>query len=89
MEYSGGVLPGLVDGQQLDYAGGSWRTDEPDPTALDFFNSKTDFFQNETDKNVAVVVKVMREHLDLLRTSPLAVAFLPDPRFRNSTSKRL
>ncbi|CAE7198622.1 unnamed protein product [Symbiodinium sp. CCMP2592] len=89
MEYFGGVLPGLVDGQQLDYAGGSWISDEPYPSALDFFNSQTDFFQHEADKHVAVVVKVMREHLDLLRTSPLAVAFLPDPRFRNSISKRL
>ena len=89
MEYSGGVLPGLVDGQQLDYAGGSWTSDEPYPTALDFFNSQTDFFQHEADKHVAVVVKVMREHLNLLRTSPLAVAFLPDPRYRNSISKRL
>ena len=45
MEYSGGVLPGLVDGQQLDYAGGSWRTDEPYPTALDFSTAKQIFFR--------------------------------------------
>ena len=75
--------------QLLDYVGGSWRADEPYPTAMDFFSSKHDFVQDEMDKNVAVVVKVMREHLDFLRTSPLAVAFLPDPRYRNSISKRL